>query len=74
MKAIGNILKVLVALAAIAGAVYVIVKYGDQIVAWTKKTVNKYFPCCCCCEEEVVAEEATVEEQAAAEDFVEETE
>lgn len=71
MKVIGNILKALAALAAIAGLVFVIVKYGDQIVAWVKKTFGKYFPCCCAdetcaadCEE--VTEEAA---PAAEEDF-----
>ena len=37
MKVFGNILKVLVALAAIAGLVYVVATYGDKIVAWAKK-------------------------------------
>ena len=30
-------LKILSALAAIAGIVYVVATYGDQIVAWAKK-------------------------------------
>ena len=45
MKAIA---KILVALAAIAGAVYVAATYGDKIVAWCKKVLN--FACCCKCE------------------------
>ena len=70
-----TILKVLSALAAIAGAVYVIATYGDKIVAWAKKIVASC-PCCseackCACEsesdteapaEEAPAEEAPVEE------------
>ncbi len=32
-----TVLKVLTALAAIAGTVYVIATYGDKIVAWAKK-------------------------------------
>ena len=65
MKTLGNVLKVLAALAAIAGVVFVIIKYGDKIVAWTKETFGKYFPCCCCKEkaEEVVQEVAPVAEE-----------
>lgn len=68
MKMFGKILKVLAALAAIAGAVYVIATYGDQIVAWAKKMLSKVRCCCAadCCEEVVVeaveAEEAPAEE------------
>lgn len=69
MKVFGNILKVLVALAAIAGLVYVVATYGDKIVAWAKKMLGKN--CCtseCCCEEaveEVIKEEAPAEEAPA---------
>ena len=45
-------LKILTALAAIAGAVYVIATYGDKIVAWAKKILAAC-PCCndtCECE------------------------
>ncbi len=47
-----TVLKVLTALAAIAGTVYVIATYGDKIVAWAKKILAA-FPCCsneCACE------------------------
>lgn len=66
MKTFGNILKVLAALAAIAGLIVVVIKYGDKIVAWTKETFGKYLPCCC--KENA---EAAVEESApvADEDF-----
>lgn len=72
MKAIGNVLKVLAALAAIAGMVYVIVTYGDRIVAWTKKMVSKY--CCFCDAPAEVCSEETPEAEVpadavAAEDF-----
>lgn len=40
MKTINAIVKVLTALAAIAGAVYIIATYGDQIVAWAKKMLS----------------------------------
>lgn len=46
MKIVGTILKILAALAAIAGLVYVIATYGDKIVAWAKKLLG-HCPCCC---------------------------
>ena len=75
MKIFANIMKVLTALAAIAGAVYVVATYGDQIVAWAKKMLAA-MPKCPLCEdadvvdsvaEEVVAEETAAEEPAAEE-------
>ena len=62
MKAAKVIAKILVALAAVAGAVYVIATYGNQIVAWCKKVLAS-LPCPCC-KGEVVEEaaEETVEE------------
>ena len=54
------VLKILTALAAIAGAVYVIATYGEQIVAWAKK-VWAAMPKCPCCQEEPAAEEAAAE-------------
>ena len=68
-----NIVKILTALATIAGAVYIIATYGEQIVAWAKK-VWAAMPKCPSCEEaevvEVVVEEVTEEaaEEAAAEE------
>lgn len=41
MKSFTTILKVLAAIALIAGIVFVIVRYGDQIVAWCKKMFAK---------------------------------
>ena len=66
--------KVLTALAAVAGAVYVIATYGDQIVAWAKKVLAAMPKCPCCQKEEaaeVAAEEVPVEE-APAEEVAEE--
>ncbi len=60
MKVFTNILKVIAALAAIAGIVYVVVNYGDKIVAWFKER----FGCCGCCEKDVPAEDVPVEETA----------
>ena len=78
MKAFSTIVKILTALAAVAGAVYVIATYGEQIVAWAKKVLAA-LPKCPCCEEaaeevvaeEAPAEEAPVEEEAAVEVTVE---
>ncbi len=41
MKTASIIVKVVVALAAVAGVVYVIAAYGDKIVAWCKKMTTK---------------------------------
>ena len=62
MKIFTNILKILAALAAIAGAIYVVATYGDKIVAWAKK-VWASLPCPECNEAEV-SEKAVVEEVA----------
>ena len=50
MKVFGIIAKIVVALAAIAGIAYVIVTYGDKIVAWFKKVFGDLFYCDCCCD------------------------
>lgn len=71
MKIFANVVKILTALAAVAGAVYVIATYGEQIVAWAKKTLSA-FPCPKCEEEEVAVEEAAAEEAPAAEEASEE--
>ena len=43
MKTFGIIAKIVAALLAVAGAVYVIATYGDKIVAWAKGLI----PCKC---------------------------
>ena len=78
MKIAAIIGKILAAVAAIAGAVYLIATYGDAIVAWAKKFLG-----CCCCDEECeccedgectceadceCCEEAAAEEEAPAEE------
>ena len=65
MKAMNTIIKILTALAAIAGVVYIVATYGDKIVAWCKDLLAKC-PCA-----EAVAEEAA-EEAAPAEEAAEE--
>jgi len=61
MKAMNTILKILTALATVAGVIYIVATYGEQIVAWCKKTLAN-LPKCPCCEETEVTEEAAVEE------------
>ena len=55
MKIASIILKIVAALAAIAGIVYVVATYGDKIVAWAKGLLSRFNCCCgdecCCCEE-----------------------
>ena len=70
-----NIIKILTALAAVAGAIYLIATYGEQIVAWAKKLWNA-MPKCPNCEKAEVVEEYTEEpnveeaaEEAAAEEI-----
>ena len=57
MKLFGIIAKIVVALAAIAGIAYVVVNYGDKIVAWFKKVFGDMF----CCKEACIIEETEVE-------------
>jgi hypothetical protein len=47
------IVKILAALAAVAGVIYVIATYGDKIVAWAKKLLgcDPCADCDCECEE-----------------------
>ena len=85
-----TVLKVLTALAAVAGVIYVIATYGDKIVAWAKKILGAC-PCCndtcecegectcdgectCECTEEAAVEEAAVEEAPVEEIVIEENE
>ena len=76
MKAVKIIANIVVALAAVAGAVYVIATYGSQIVAWCKKLLAS-LPCCNCkctcdCESECTAEgECTCECKDTIEEVVE---
>ena len=70
MKVFGMVTKLLLALAAIAGLVYVFATYGDKIVAWSKKMLGL---CKGCCEGEVIIEEAETvvcEEEAPADEPV----
>ena len=60
MKIFNTVMKILAALAAVAGAIYLVATYGDKIVAWAKKMLN--CSCCCgeddcCCESECCCDE-----------------
>lgn len=70
MKTFGIIMSVITGLAAIAGIIFAVVKYGDQIVAWFKKTFGCLFGCSE--EVEVILEDAAVEESPVEEVPVEE--
>ena len=69
MKAFTTVLKILAALAAIAGVIYVLATYGEKITAWAKSLLEKFHCCCCCdcqcecCEEDVAEEIAEVDEK-----------
>ena len=76
MRVFSTVMKIVAAIAAVVGAIYVVATYGDRIVAWAKKTLAKC-PVIICDEEPVVeepaAEEAPVEEVPAEEAPAEET-
>jgi len=65
-----NVLKVLTALAAVVGAVYVIATYGDKIVAWAK---NLLASCPFCKNECEIVEADFAAEETPAEAAAEET-
>ncbi len=69
MKVFGTVVKIVVALAAAAGLVYVFATYGDRIAAWAKKMLGL---CKGCCEGEVIIEETdeVIPEEAPAEEPV----
>lgn len=55
MKAVKTIMKILAALAFVAGIVYVVAKYGERIVAWARELMYRcceFFgiECSCCCD------------------------
>ena len=60
MKALNTIIKILTALATIAGIVYIVATYGEQIVAWCKSTLEK-LPKCPKCTEEADEDDAEIE-------------
>lgn len=55
MKVWNTIMKITLALATIAGIVYVVATYGDKIVAWAKKLLSRFgcdCDCCCPCDDD----------------------
>ena len=54
MKTFGTIMKILAAIAAVAGAIYLLATYGDRITAWARKILDKVNNCCLCREEAVI--------------------
>lgn len=71
MKAFNTIVKILAALAAVAGAIYVVATYGDKIVAWAKK-LWATLPQCPEAEETVVVVETSEAEETTEEPTAEE--
>lgn len=70
MKALNTIVKLLAALAAVLGGIYILATYGEKIVAWAKSVVIDLPDCPCGKDAKPVAE--TVEEPAAEEAAAEE--
>ena len=64
MKTLNAIVKVVTALAAVAGAIYIVATYGEQIVAWAKKVLSS-LPKCPCCEKAEPVEDAPAAEEPA---------
>lgn len=53
MKVMSTIIKIVIALAAIAGIVYICATYGDRIVAWAKRLLTRggcEYDCECTCD------------------------
>ena len=73
MNAFGAVLKVLAAAAVIAGAVFVVIAYGEKIVAFFKKLLGR-FGCSCNSDfvDECDLEDAEEEVVASEQDFSEE--
>lgn len=67
MKTLNAVVKVLAALAAVAGAVYVVATYGEQIIAWAKKLLASAPKCPSCEKAEVNVEESAAQEAPAEE-------
>ena len=59
MKTVGIILKILAALIVVAGITFVVIKYGNTIVAWAKNLLNRCLHRCSCdCDCDCCAESA----------------
>ncbi|MBQ6852503.1 MAG: hypothetical protein IJO04_05695 [Oscillospiraceae bacterium] len=71
MKVFTTVMKILAAVAAVVGVVYVAATYGDKIVAWAKNLLCRcQCDCCgeeCCCEPTDEEADALTDEEAAVE-------
>ncbi|MDO5401139.1 MAG: hypothetical protein Q4F17_09185 [Eubacteriales bacterium] len=71
MKTLNTIVKIITALAAVAGVVYVVATYGDRIVAWAKRLMESLPKCpacdCTCAADDGEFAEAPVEDAPAQE-------
>lgn len=65
MKTLNVVLKVLTALATVAGAIYIVATYGEQIVAWARKALASLPKCPCCEKAETVEDPAPAAEEPA---------
>jgi hypothetical protein len=78
MKAFSIIAKIIAALAAAIGAIYVLATYGDKIVAWCKNVIDSLPECSFCddddedIEVEIEIDEEPVVEEPEIEELVEE--
>lgn len=43
MKTFNKVLKIIAIIAAIIGIVYIVAAYGDKIVAWARRTMDRLF-------------------------------
>lgn len=63
VKVFGVIMKIVIALAAVAGAVYLAATYGDRLVAWARKLLGGC-RCCggdvCCCDEDCCCDDVDI--------------
>ncbi len=84
MKVFRTVMKIVAALAVVAGIVYIVATYGDKIVAWARNLLGKAKSLCscdgdcccgddCCCDDDCCCEEAPVEETPVEEAPAEET-
>lgn len=68
MKTFATIMKIVAAMAVIAGIVYVVATYGDRIVSWARGLWAKY-GWGCCCDDDCCCDMADTSVQADALDF-----
>ena len=68
MNAFNVIAKLLAAAAAIAGAVFVVVVYGDQIVSYINKLLGRTGNSCDCVDSDFVDDSDLVDDEVVAEE------